>query len=263
MLKPFIFLFSTLTIMAQSASKPEFEVASIRRSSPDALLDSFVPTLNIAPGATLRLANRRLAEIVMIAYNVGGKQLEGPKWLVNPGGAMASLPRFDIVAKVPQNAEPEQVPLMLQNLLADRFKMRVHTEQRQIMIYALEAQKSGLTVQPVPKGAGAPSGCTRNLFGDDGITHAQCQNMTPAQLAQQLQTLSPAYFSEGPIVDQTKLTEKYDFALAWITQQQRAEGAEGPSMLEAIDKLGLHIDHRKGNADILVVDQMEEMPTDN
>lgn len=87
--------------------------------------------------------------------------------------------------------------------------------------------------------------------------------MTPAQLAQQLQTLSRAYFSEGPVVDQTGLAQHYDFALAWITQQQRAEGMEGPSLYDAIGRLGLHIDHRKGTAGVLAVDQIEQTPAGN
>ena len=126
----FALCFSALAAPAQNSPQPEFEVATIRPSSPDAILDSFVPTLDIAPGATLRLANRQLKEIVMIAYNVGGRQIEGPKWLLNPPGAVSSISRFDIVAKVPAGATRDQVPAMLQNLLADRFKLRVHTEQR-------------------------------------------------------------------------------------------------------------------------------------
>src|SRR5580700_8542999 len=95
----FALCFSALAAQAQNSPKLEFEVATIRPSSPDAILDSFVPTLDIAPGATLRIANRQLKEIVMIAYNVGGRQIEGPKWLINPPGAASSVPRFDIVAK--------------------------------------------------------------------------------------------------------------------------------------------------------------------
>lgn len=239
----------------QDGPKPQFEVATVRRSLPDAILDSFAPTLNVAPGSTLRIANRQLKEIVMIAYNIGGRQLEGPKWLLNPSGGVADVPRFDIVAKAPADAAREQVPAMMQNLLAERFKLRAHTERREIAIYALDLDKGGLTIQAAPQGDRA-SGCTRNMFGDDGVTHALCQNMTPAQLAQQLQTLSPAYFSEGPVVDQTGITQHYDFPLAWITQQQRAEGQEGPSMYDAIDKLGLHIERRKGAAPVLIVDDV-------
>jgi uncharacterized protein (TIGR03435 family) len=255
------FLFAALTAPAEDAKRPEFEVATVRRSSPDTILESFVPTLNVAPGATLRLANRQLKEIIMIAYGIGGRQLDGPQWLMSPRGGVGDVPRFDIVAKVPEDAQRDDVPAMLQNLLTERFKVRVHHEQRQITMYALELAKGGLTIRPVARGE--QSGCRRSMFGENGITTATCQGMTTTELAQQLQTLSPAYFPDGPVVDTTGLTGVYDFTLQWITLQQRAEGQDGPSMLDAIDKLGLHIDHRKGAADVLVVDQADQMPTEN
>ena len=66
---------AALAVPGQNAQRPEFEVATIRQSLPDAILDSFVPTLNVAPGTTLRIVNRQLKEVIMIAYHVGGRQL--------------------------------------------------------------------------------------------------------------------------------------------------------------------------------------------
>lgn len=252
-----------LAVQAQNNQRPEFDAATVRPSAEDTRLDSFVPTLNVAPGTTLRIVNRQLKELIMIAHGVGGRQLDGPQWLLNPPGGPGDEPRFDIVAKVPVDAKREDVPAMLQNLLADRFKVRLHHEQRQISIYALEVAKGGIKAQALPPGDDAASGCARNLFGQNGITTANCNNMTPAQLAQQLQTLAPGYFTEGPVVDMTGLTQHYNFTIEWITQQQRLEGADGPSMFEAVDKLGLHLDRRKGAADVLVVDQAEQKPTEN
>jgi uncharacterized protein (TIGR03435 family) len=254
---------AALAAQAQIAPRPEFEVAAVRQSSPETILDSFVPTLDVAPGATLRILNRQLKEIIMIAYNIGGRQLAGPPWLIDPPGRAGDIPRFDIVAKVPDNASRSQIPVILQNLLEDRFKFHAHHEQRQIVIYSLEVAKGGLKIQPGPAGDKRQAGCARNMFGENGVTTAVCQNMAPAQLAQQLQTLSPAYFREGPIVDKTGLKDAYDFTLAWITQQQRDQGEDGPSMYEAVEKLGLHIEKQKGSADVLVVDQVEQMPSAN
>ena len=253
-----------LAAAAQESKKPEFEVASLRPSSPDATLESYVPTLNVAPGTTLRIANRQLKELIMIAYGVGGRQLAGPNWLIDPPGqANGDVPRFDIIAKIPSDASREQIPLMLQNLLADRFKLKTHREQRPITIYALTQGKGGLKIKPVAEGDKKQSGCSRSMFGENGITTANCQNMTTAQLAQQLQTLSPGYFREGPVVDQTGLTQSFDFTLGWITMQQRDAGEDGPSMYDAVDKLGLHLDKQKGTAEVLVIDQSEKSPTEN
>lgn len=258
-----------LLAAAAQAQQPAFEVASVRQSAPESLLESYVPTLNVAPGTTLRIQNRQLKELIMIAYGIGGRQLAGPQWLIDPPGRASEIPRFDIVARVPSNAKRDQIPVMLQNLLAERFKLRLHREERQTSLYALEVAKGGLKIQPVTQdvsggdAAGRDSGCARTMFGADGITTATCRNMTPAQLAQQLQTLSPAYFREGPIVDKTGLTDAYTFSLNWITLQQRDDGQDGPSMYDAVERLGLHIERRKGSAEVLVVDSVEQMPTDN
>lgn len=258
----FLWLLAAGTALGQSAG-PAFEVATVRQAPEEAILDSFVPTLNATPGGTLRLQNRQLKELIMIAYNIGGKQLAGPPWLIDPPGRAADVPRFDITAKVPGDATREQVPQMLQNLLAERFKVRLHRESRQIMIYSLELGKDGVKAQAKPDGERRASGCARNMFGQDGVTRAVCQNMTTTQFAQQLQTLAPGYFREGPVVDNSGLTGNYDFELAWITQQQRDAGEDGPSMFDAIDKLGLHIDKKRGAAEVLVVDSAERKPTEN
>ena len=260
---PLLLFLAAVAIPAQDARRAEFEVASVRRSLPDSILDSFVPTLNAAPGTTLRILNRQLKELIMIAYNIGGRQLAGPPWLIDPPGRTGDIPRFDVVAKLPEDTVPDQVPVMLQNLLADRFKLRVHREQREIVIYALELAKTGLKIKPRGAGDEGQSGCARNMFGANGITTAVCRNMTAAQLAQQLQTLSPAYFPDGPVVDKTGLTQTFTFTLEWITQQQRDAGEDGPSMFDAIDKLGLHIERQKGSAGLLVVDQAEQIPSEN
>jgi uncharacterized protein (TIGR03435 family) len=260
---PVVLCLAALAAQAQDARRPTFEVATVRQSSPETILDSFVPTLNVAPGTTLRILNRQLKELIMIAYNIGGRQLAGPQWLIDPPGRVGDIPRFDLVAKVPEDAKREDIPIMLQNLLEDRFKFHAHHEQRQIVIYSLEVAKGGLKIKPGPEGDKRQAGCARNMFGQNGVTTAVCQNMPPTQLAQQLQTLAPGYFREGPVIDKTGLTAAYDFTLAWITQQQRDEGEDGPSMFDAVEKLGLHVEKQKGNADILVVDQVEQMPSAN
>jgi len=126
MTKPiFAMLFAGIAIQAQ-----QFEVASVRQSAPEAILESFVPTLNVTPGATLRIRNRQLKELIQIAYGVGGRQVAGPQWLIDPQVARSEIPRFDIEAKVPADARREDGPVMLQNLLAERFHLRVCTPRK-------------------------------------------------------------------------------------------------------------------------------------
>ena len=92
---------------------------------------------------------------------------------------------------------------------------------------------------------------------------ADCTNITTSQLAQQLQSLSPAYFRDGPIVDRTGLTGTYDLHLEWMLQAQLDAGLSGPTMYEAIEKLGLSLDKKRDSAEMLIVDHCEQTPTEN
>src|SRR5262249_49158705 len=94
-----VFIFATATY-AQNATGPEFEVASVRLSDPQNLQTSYMPTLDVRPGGTLRISNRRLDEIIMVAYGVGGKQIAGPRWLTELTSDPTQVNRFEIIAKV-------------------------------------------------------------------------------------------------------------------------------------------------------------------
>jgi uncharacterized protein (TIGR03435 family) len=260
-----IALFATLSIaaFAQPAGAPKFEVASIRVASTDVIRDSYTPTLNVAPGATLRMNNLRLREIILLAYNIGRRQLEGPGWLIDDPVDPTDFDRFDVLAKVPQNATKDQIPLMLQKLVADRFHLSMHKDSKTLSTYALNVAKGGLKMEPAGEGDRRVPGCRRNMYGADGVTTAVCQSMTSAQLAQQLQTLAPAYFKDAPVVDRTGLTQTYDFTLGWITLAQLAAGEPGPSLFDAVGKLGLSLDRQKETVEVWVVDRCDKLPTEN
>src|SRR5215470_4041041 len=169
---------------AQSVTRPEFEVASVRVSNPENLQVSYMPTLDVRPGGTLRISNRRLDEIIMMAYGVGGKQISGPRWLTELTTDPTQVTRFEIVAKVPENATKDQVPLMLQKLLEDRFMLQVHREARPTEVYSLEVSRSGhkLTASRAQPSTGVQSGdkwrrrellrCCRLLQRDHGAACA-------------------------------------------------------------------------------------------
>src|SRR6478672_9257052 len=161
---------------AQNATGPEFEVASVRRSDPENLQISYMPTLDVRPGGTLRISNRRLDEIIMLAYGIGGNQLSGPRWLTELTTDPTQVTRFEIVAKVPEDATKDQVPLMLQKLLEDRFKLQVHRESRATQVYVLGVGKGGPKLETsVPNGSRKP-GCARAINGDVGAA-ADCYNI--------------------------------------------------------------------------------------
>jgi uncharacterized protein (TIGR03435 family) len=258
-----VFVFAA-SVCAQNPARPEFEVASVRVSKPDNLSVSYMPTLNVPPGGTLRISNRRLDEIIMVAYGIGGNQLSGPRWLTELTTDPTQVTRFEIIAKVPENAAKDQVPLMLQSLLEDRFKLKVHRESRPTQIYSLEVAQNGHKLNTTAGIPGRPPGCSRAIgAGDDYSAAADCYSVTMAQFAQQLPALAPAYFREGPVVDHTGLTDAYDVRLEWRTLAEIQAGADGRTMYEAVKKLGLNLEKKRENAEMLVVDHCEQLPTEN
>jgi uncharacterized protein (TIGR03435 family) len=205
-----------------------------------------------------------LDEIIMLAYNIGVKQLSGPRWLTEPTTDPSAVTRFEILARVPDDAKRDQIPLMLQSLLEDRFKLQVHRESRGTQVYVLGMGKGGSKLEAAVPNQNRPPGCARVITGGTDIgAAADCYNLTTTQLAQQLQSLAPGYFREGPIVDRTGLTGTYDLHLEWMLQQQLDAGLSGPTIFAAVEKLGLTLEKRRDTAEILVVDHCEQTPTEN
>jgi uncharacterized protein (TIGR03435 family) len=131
--------------------------------------------------------------------------------------------------------------------------------------YALVIGKNGLKLRESAEGRSADQGvCNRSFAQSPGATlAAECKGIVGADIAQQIQTLAPGYFREGPIVDMTNLKGVYDFSLEWVTVQQAEQGAGGPSMFEAVEKLGLKIESRKQSMAVLVIDHVDRLPTEN
>ncbi len=261
-MRRFFFHLFLATAAAVAQPRPEFDVATVRLSPPD-IRESYLPTLDLQPGATLRIAGRRLDEIIMLAYNVGVKQLQGPQWLLEPTTDPSIVTRFDIQAKIPASAKKDDIPLMLQKLLEDRFKLKVHREQKVTQVYSIEVSKSGHRLKAaVPNEFG--SGCRRIVQqSEDYTAAADCYGMTMNQFAQQLQSLGPAYFREGPIVDNTGLTGTYDLRLEWRTLAEIEAGMPGATLPQAVEKLGLTLNKKRETAEMLVIDNCEKLPSEN
>jgi uncharacterized protein (TIGR03435 family) len=247
---------SNAAIGQPRAAAPEFEVASVRLAENDGLIENHTPSLNVEPGRNVAFTNILLRDLIMLAYGVGAPQIEGPDWLTN---------RFDVIAKVPSDASKEQIPLMLQALLAQRFKLAFHRDQKVIQIYALEVAKGGPKLQESPEGDTGASGCSRSFAESPGATLAAvCHRLNSADLAQQVQSLAPGYFRDGPVIDMTGLKGIYNFKLEWITRVEANAGSDGPTIFDAVQKqLGLKLEGRKQSMERIVIDHCEKAPTEN
>jgi uncharacterized protein (TIGR03435 family) len=128
------------SMFAQAPANPSlaFEVASIKPAQPfspaQAMGGKFRLGMSI-DGARVDIGNLSLKDLLTIAYSVKNYQVSGPDWLAGQ--------RFDIVAKLPEGATRDQVPAMLQALLAERFHLVVRQGSKEQSVYALVVGKGG------------------------------------------------------------------------------------------------------------------------
>jgi uncharacterized protein (TIGR03435 family) len=150
---------------------------------------------------------------------------------------------------------------MLQALLADRFKLVVHTETKEFPVYVLTLAKNGPKIREAKAGDtyengyklpnGKPSGAG---FNSDEEGKVSAQGVTTENFAQWLSRQVGR-----TVIDKAGLTGRYDFALSWTKDEDVSAGAGGPTILDAIQQqLGLKLESGKGPLEIIVVDHAEK-----
>ena len=259
--------FAASFALAQTpAPPPAFDVASIRPSAtPQGKgLPSLREDINTSPD-TLTMRNVTLPTAIRYAYKLSAYEISTP-----PGLADA---RYDIVAKaaapVPAAAPiPEdQLKLMLQTLLKERFKLAFHRQAQDISGYALVVGKNGpkLTAAAEGGGEGSMTGAALVFEG---------HQMPLSRLAD---IVSGAL--RAPVLDATGLPGFYDFKLdlrPYMTARQPGDvpgvNRDTPGMQDALvdiaisalqDELGLKLEGRKVRLDVLVVENADKTPTEN
>jgi uncharacterized protein (TIGR03435 family) len=241
-------LFSmVLVLTAQSVSFQEFGTASIKRSDPGDLRGS---TFEFLPGGSLRITNGTLRAILETAYDFREFQiLGGPGWV--------NSERYDILARSGDSAragtpaeEIEAVRQRLRRLLAQRFKLEVHRERREVQEYALEiAKHSSNLIEARDSSNQARTGIQRSCGQMIG-TNTTMANLT-VYLARQL---------ERPVLDRTGLTGRYNFQFEWMPDTGPcSSSSNAPSIFTALQEtLGLKLESIKGPVDALVIDHAEK-----
>ena len=204
-----------------------------------------------------RVIGRNLPMKMLItrAYRIDDSALSGaPAWVGSD--------RFDIIAKASPSTTEDQLRIMLQNLLADRFKLQVHHDTKEMPVYALILGKGALRIQKTKDAPTGFSGDCDGVAGDPGQIHRDCRNLTMTDFAAGLRQMAPGYI-QLPVVDLTGLKDRFDFKLEWTPRAALDSGAGGLSLFGAIEALGLKLDSRKHFMDIIVVDHIERVPTQN
>lgn len=244
-----------------------FEVAVIKPSAPESTQTSF----RIEPGGRVELRGFTLRHLIKYAWGFQDNDVIDNDDMLSATPKWSETERFDIEAKAPEAAiDIDTLHVMLRALLTDRFRLMAHNEDRPVSVYALVAAKPKLeradpSNRPGCRNAPAPAGSMP-------IFSLACRNTTMAQLAEQLQPIGGIYIPH-PVIDATELTGAWDFVLNWSPPHLLQGGGEagapadpngGLTLVEALDKqLGLKMKLEKHAMPVLVIDHLEQKPTDN
>jgi len=251
-----LWLLSSIPAFGQSQTPPSFEVADVKvNKSGETRM-----AVDFQPGGKLSMRNVPMKVMIILAYHVRPDAVTGgPGWLESD--------RFDVVAKALQTTSPDELRLMLRTLLAERFKLAIHTDQKIMPAYALALGKTAPKLEPSAAALLTDQRCGPGE-GAAGQKHVVCQHITMAVLADTLQEIAPRDITI-PVVDQTGLAGAYNFKLDWAPAVRA--GAEtpsdvpaGPTLFDAVEtQLGLKLESKKLPLPVIVIDRVERTPTDN
>jgi uncharacterized protein (TIGR03435 family) len=287
----------SVTLLAQTAATPSFEVASIkqnRTATPATTLFPLGPgDAYASTGGRFRATNQPLIVYVRFAYRLGvGDLLDLPKWVYDD--------RFDIEARANGDQAKDQMRLMMRSLLMERFKLGVHTEQSTQSIFDLTLVKAG-QMGPQVRAHRTGDAC------DSGLTSAQIGKLpslsSPSPSIFQLPTFpcgsigfvtfgigdrmrivgngqpmdrlaevlkAPSTGIDRHIRDRTGLAGTFDVVVEWTRSSDAAVPTPNsdpddapPPFIEALQRqLGLKLTSTKGPVDVLVIDRIDR-PTED
>ena len=274
-------LIATVLAFGQNAQTPApaFDVASIKPAAPGQR-GRFIRSM---PGGHVNVTNMPLKDLIQMAYKIQPFQITG-----GPPGLDSDA--WDINAKPDSDPGPNQMPLMLQGLLADRFGLKFHRETRDMQIYVLVAanekgkptpglalaKEGGCTVPdpskppPPPEPGKGPTLFCGGMFMGLNQMHAQA-----VPLANLIPMLSRTL--GRTVIDKTGITAKYDINLEWTPDPGQNEpdaiappgvppptfDPNGPSIYTALqEQLGLKLESQKGAVEVFVIDHAEK-PAEN
>lgn len=237
---------------------PSFTVADVHTS-----LHTTNPNVYMT-GGVLRsgrydLRKATMVDLISTAWGIDANRvLGGPSWL--------ELDRFDIAAKAPANTSPDQVKLMLQGLLKERFKLAVHTDTKPAAGFVLSMGKGKHKLKE-SDGSGN-TGCegVPQTPAPGTIPYAivSCHNMTMEAFAAALRGMAGAYIT-APVTDSTGLKGNWDFEIKWTARALLSlAGSDGITIYDAVDKqLGLKLEAQQVDSSVLIVDSVNRTPTPN
>jgi uncharacterized protein (TIGR03435 family) len=257
----------------EAVKVPVFDVVSVKenKSADGRMRIMFTPD-----GYSAR--NVSAKQLIQMAYGIRQDLISGgPGWVESAGydfDAKVAGPDVDALKKL----TPEQRRSMLQPALADRFKLKIHTETKQLPVFELVVAKGGSKLKEASPGDTYANG----IKGPDGTSRAGMMRFGPGQLTAQAVPMTSlvnmlSQELHQTVIDKTGLTGKYDLELNWTadqgsepmfkgtdgSQHDPAPDSSGPSIFTALqEQLGLKLQSAKGPVETLVIDHVE-MPSEN
>jgi uncharacterized protein (TIGR03435 family) len=231
-------------------SSTEFEVASIKPN----LSGSGRSGSSMPPRGIFRGTNLTLRQLIVTAYRVRTFQVvAGPDWIDND--------RFDLQARASDDAMPDQMPVMLQALLAERFGLAFHREVREQPVYALVMANDNGALGPALKRSECPDGCGLNTSTTNGSGTALGKGETMGRVAEWLGNMV-----DRMVIDRTGLAGTFDFELRFTRDDALGRSdlpPDAPSIFTALrEQLGLRLESARGPVEFLVIDRASQPTPD-
>ena len=235
------------TLAAQApAPPPTFDATDVRPIANDALTSTFRRG-GMLRGNRYELRNATMIDLISVAYAMDAQRItDGPSWL--------EFNRFDIAGLAPAGTPPERLRLMLQALLADRFKLVVRNATRPMQGYALKRGPGSPALVPASNG---PSDCQASSQKDaNGVfTTITCRNTTMSAFADALPRLAEPSISPPIVVDMTELKGAFDFTVKWTPAMRVGDAIA--------TQLGLTLEPQEVSAAVLQVESANLQPSAN
>ncbi|HEY2013824.1 MAG TPA: TIGR03435 family protein [Bryobacteraceae bacterium] len=242
-----------------------FEVASVKQATADQ-----ARRRASVSGDRIEFRNVTLWYCLSFAYGMKSYQMFGPDWLREA--------RYEIVAKAPAGTRREDLPKMMQALLAERFKVQTHQEAREIPAVVLTRAKEGPKLKEAgPESGDGQGGAQVGMSAtESGGERLEVKGGTMSTLVNTLTGLLGR-----PVVDQTGLTGRYDFILEFSRSETAGPNATGGyneppqlpppppgaepglSIYSSIQQLGLKLVGQKLPVKVLIIDSAERVPIEN
>ena len=232
-------------------AKPKFDVVTVKPSDPNRPGKLFT-----IRGRHVMTINTSVSDLITFGYSLQPKEvLNAPPWMDE---------KYDVDGVPDVEGQPniKQMRMLMQDVLVQRFGLKFHMEQREMSVYLLTRAPGPIKMTVTEDKPSTPGNFMFRRLGDLNVTNATmkdfCQGMQEAVM-------------DKPVVDETELTDRYDFRLNWTPDEgqfaqmggyrapEKEDPNAPPSLYTALqEQLGLRMSSGKGKVDVMVIDHIEK-----